>query len=137
MWEFLRPAIEASLPPLAYPANDQEMNRLLANLLAGHMECWLGVKYGENAREVVVYGVVVTEVQRDTGTAANWLWIYALYGWRGIPPALAKAGYERLKADARNRECRGIAAVTNVQQVIGVVRQLGGDASHTLVRLEV
>jgi len=137
MWEFLRPAIEVSLPPLAYPASDIEMTRLLANLLAGRMECWLGVKYGANAREVVVYGVMVTEVKEDTGTSARCLWLYAIYGWRGVPPALVKTGFERLKTYARQRECKAIAGVTNVDQVIGITRQLGGDVTYTILRLEV
>jgi len=136
LWEWLRPAIEASMPPLADRQADDAMGNVLERLLKGEFQCWIGIERVQGPVPVV-YGLVVTGVFEEFGTRTKSLWIWALYGHRGVPAGLAAAGIDRLRAYAREHGYKWIAAVTSVGRVIEIVQQLGGDVSHSLIRIEV
>ena len=125
------------MPPLAVDEAEGAMANMLEGLLAGKTQCWLGIEKVPNTAVPIVHALAVTDVVAEFGTGTKSLWISALYAYRGLPPPLTLVGFERLKAYAREQGCRYMAATTNSQRVIEIAQELGGNATNTLVRLEV
>jgi len=105
-------------------------------LVKSELQCWLGIERVEGPVPVV-YGLVVTGAYEEFGSRTKSLWLWAVYGHRGVPAGLAAVAIDRLRAYARERGLKFIVGITNVERVVEIAQQLGGNVAHTLVHLEV
>lgn len=128
-WATLKPAIEEALPP-GVVRTPGLMNRVLAELLSGAMQCWL-IYEGDPVR---VLGVCTTKILNEDLLGVKSLLIYSLYGWE--PLETFEDDYRRLAEWAKVQGCRSIVAYTANPAVLSMVRRLGGNTDFTYVSFD-
>jgi len=124
-WDIISYGLERSLPPVANGV--ERMNNILASLLAGSMECWLGSEGDQIA------GMMVTAVAEDVCSGTRDLMIYALYGYDKLPGELWVEGYSLVSRYAKSKNCGRITAYTNVPSLVEVAKKFGGDTQYTYI----
>lgn len=130
MWDVLSYGIEQSLPPIAEGAPDR-LNRLLAALLGGKMQCWVtSRRAGET---VQLEAVITTQVVEDEGSGVRSLLVYSLYGFR--PLTTWREGVEALSAWAHARGCSRLLAYSNNEKVLEAVAKFGGASAYKLITI--
>jgi hypothetical protein len=125
LWDYIRLALEKSIPPSA-DRRAYDSNQVLSALLSGKAQCW--IVYEKTADVRKFEGVVITEIIRDDIMDSRSLLIYSLYGedisnrsWREGLVALAKWGVKN--------KCKFIVGYTNNKLIVNKVLQFGGNIS--------
>ena len=129
-WKDIKDTLSYNLIPTA-ELTEEGMTNILNNLMLGGMQAWVAIE-GESIK-----ALVVTQVVNEIGTGTNNLLIYSLYGYSFIDPKTWQEGIETLRAFARGKDCVNIIGYTKVGRIVDIVKQLGGDTSMTLIKLEV
>lgn len=133
-WDTISPTIEVALPPITdhhVGYGIDRMNKVLESILCGRLEVYLFVN------EEKVVGVVSTSELNTVDDTEKQLLIYSLYGHKGLGIEDLKEGFELLRELAKGKACSHITAYTAVEGLKRYVMKLGGDASHTFLKLEV
>jgi hypothetical protein len=129
-WEDIKNVVAASIPTFADSSQDG-MNQVLANLLDGHAQAWVGLD-GQ-----VVVALAITLIQIDTITGVRNLLIYALAGYGNIRKEIWEEGFKALKVFASANDCRKILAFSSIPRIIEVATTLGGNCDVRVLEWEV
>jgi len=129
-WDNVAPIIEQALPLMTAKTIDGMANVLRAILLE-HAHLWVYEKDDKS------YFMTLTTYLVDPITGQVSLTIYALTSLRTITPEIWTDAYDTLKGFARSNNCDRIIAFTNNKQIIDYINKNGGNATETLIELEV
>jgi hypothetical protein len=138
-WPSIRDTLQAAVPPLA-KADKEHMNFLLEKLLrSDEMFAWiLCENQGEGEdTQTKIYAMLITVIDRDLGTGARSLLIYALYSYIFVKEHLWVQAINTLKHHAREMGCFQITAFTKVPRVVTIAQDLGFTTGMQLLTLEV
>lgn len=124
-WDIISYGLERSLPPLANGI--ERMNNVLASLLTGSMDCWIGSEGNK------IVGMMITAISEDECSGTRDLMIYAMYGYDRLPGELWVKGYSLLSRYAKSRNCGRITAYTNVPSIAKIARTFGADTGYTFI----
>jgi hypothetical protein len=124
-WDIISYGLDRSLPPVAN--GTERMNNILASLLAGSMDCWIGSE-GDK-----IVGMMITAVSEDVCSGTRDLIIYALYGYNRLPGELWVKGYSLLSRYAKSKNCGRITAYTNVSSLIEISKRFGASTEYTYI----
>jgi len=130
-WDDIKDTLIQALPPTAMPDEDAMLS-VLQMILEDKMQAWVIVD-----KTASLNAVIITSIVEDIGTMQKNLLIYSLYGYRFISVDLWQDGLNTMRRFAASMGCKAILGYTEVPRIIDVVKQLGGSAKTTLVRLEV
>ncbi len=128
-WDIVSQAVRSAFPD---GISDHDMNKVLALILSGDMQCW--VITGNNHDDI--YGLAITNIGEYLGTGKV-LVIMSVYGYKPIPFKLWEESFRSLGKWAKSMDCDGIVAQTKNPAIIKLVRRLGGDISSVLVKLPI
>lgn len=132
-WELIREALLESLPPYV-PKWDTELNAILASILSGKMQVWVICR---SATGNPVRGLIVTLVETDECSGAKDLLVYALYSWRWLSREEYADAIRTLTGFGAACGCNTLCACTQNENLIGILQELGCDASYTLLSKEI
>lgn len=129
-WDILKPAIEASLPPVVGETPDK-MNRVLAALIDGSLHCWISSRIKNEER--ILEGMVVTKLLYDDVSDTRNLLIYCLYGLGVASDGAWRSGFITLAKWAKSRGCSRIVAYSDVPGILDIVNRLGGETKYRYI----
>jgi len=133
-WPQLKSAILTSLPS-HINGTDDAINNLLFALLDDTLHCWILVEYEE--KDAKIRAVVTTTITVDIPSGIKNLLIYSLTAFEPLTQEILVDGYNSLKEFAKSKNCYKITAFTDIPRIIEMVKSVGGDASQTMIELEV
>ena len=129
-WDIIRYAIEESLPPTVDESPDK-MNRILAALIGGSLQCW--ASYEKNGDSRRFEGLVVTEILFDDASNTRNLLIYCLYGYDAVSKESWRKGFEALAKWAVSKGCSRVIGYSDVPHILKIVERLGGEAKYRFI----
>lgn len=129
-WNVIKYALKNSMPPQA-EFSDEAANNILKALISGDMQCWTIASDNE------VLGITITTITDDRCSGERNLLIYSVFGFKKIPDRVWRDGLDSLKKYAAGMKAKYIVALTVVDRVKEIVRNLGGNADWTFLKLEV
>ena len=132
-WEQLEFAIAESLPPTVGESHDK-MNNILMALLESRMQAWASYSLKESSAKVS--GFVITQVMDDTASKTRSLLIYCLYGYEEVDKKEWMEGLQALRKYKDSVGCRRIIAYSNIDNIISLVKRLGGNTDYTFLYFE-
>jgi len=122
-WDFIKIAIEKSLPIIASSLSDH-MEYVYSNLLLGTMQCW--VSYKDVEREDTISCVGTTTFIYDLCTNGKMLLGYSIYSLgSGVTDKELEEGYPVLLKFAKDNKCERFCAYTDVMRVAEMAKLLG------------
>lgn len=133
-WPLLKDALLKSLPAYTNGSADA-VNNLLFALLDGTLQCWILVEYDE--KEPVIRAVLTTTMIVDIPSGTKNLMIYSLTAFEVLSQEVLTDGYSALREFAKSNGCYKITAFTDIPRIIEMVKSVGGEASQTMIELEV
>ena len=125
LWDIIKYAIEQSLPPNVVDSPDK-INKILSACLSGKIQVWASYERGESNK---FEGIMLTKFLYDDVTEQKNLLIYSVYGYSEISQDSWINGLKALTKFAISRNCSMIVAYSNVEKIIQVVNNLGGDSN--------
>jgi len=125
-WDFIKPAIDNSLPLLADDESPDRMNNILESLLLNQMHCW--VSY--NGKKI--NGVVTTKIAFDDATKTNSLLLYSAYSFGDTNKSDWIGGFETLSKFAKSIKCSKLIAYTDNEDIVRLFERLGGQSTTFL-----
>lgn len=131
-WEGIRLSIERSLPPAV---KVPERDRLVGMAVHGDLHVWLsfGQYEGKAKPSLVGTTLFVDDAISDTTN----LMIYTMYSFMPRGQELWQEDYKQLAEFAAAQGCYKVVGYTNVPEVLGIVKSLGGKADFMFIELEV
>lgn len=123
VWEDIKEALEAALPPITGKQGTR-MSNLLTSILLGDLTVWICVEEG------VIHGMVITTFTCDIYSGTRTLLIYAIYGYGTARSETWKDGMRTFLKFAKANNCQTIGAYTNENNVIEIARSLGGNVEN-------
>lgn len=112
------PAIKHGIAVAAkYAGTDVQRvsNDMLAQLLSGKGQCWIGIDDRDEGMKFSCFGL--TSIVRDSGFAAPYLFLHTLYAYRTIPETILRNIVPTLEAFARANDCTSLITFTNIDRV--------------------
>ncbi len=107
-WEALKHSVT-----IAYHLSEQlrqpVYNEVLARLLSGKAQAWLGFEDRDGERHI--YGCGLTTIE-TTGLGETYLYLHTLYAFRPIPSSVLEEMIPRLEEFARNAGCTKMVTFT-------------------------
>jgi len=131
-WDMIKPAIK---DVVGASNGSVDMNQVLMSMLDGRMQCWLSCRKEKD--QLVIEGLITTEVLEDSHGNIRSLLIYSMYGYRMDRRSSWEGAFETLVRFAKGHECERIVTYTNVRSLISLMEQLGGDASKRFVSIPI
>lgn len=133
-WNIIKYSIEQSLPPVV-GEHPNKMNNILISAMEGSIDVWASYNRGEGTNKFE--GIVLTEVLYDRPSRTRNLLIYCLYGYESVDKESWQDGLTTLTKYADGKKCSQIIAYTDVQMIVDIVNQLGGEAKYTFISFDV
>lgn len=125
-WDVIKYALESS-PPLPNKTNrDDWINRILSSCLSGKLDVWVSYTKGDRNK---VEGIVMTSIAIDNLMYAKELLIYYIYSYDTVDRASWMDGLITITKYAINKGCDRIVAYSDNDNVIGIVKKLGGSTN--------
>ena len=128
-------SIESSLPPKDFGSPNRMLN-ILTSLMLGDMQCWFIMSSPEITGENIV-AILTTVVQGGGPTEIKNLEIYTLFARRELTKSLLSSAYDTLRKFAKSKDCYRIIAYSDVDRIVSIVNELGGEAKYKFITLEV
>jgi hypothetical protein len=126
-WNVIKYSLEQSLPPIAGDSPER-MNRILASCLSGTSDVW--VSYERTDDNVKFNGIAVTRILFDDVSYTRSLLIYSLFGYGKFETREWLLGLKSLADYAKSKRCSQIVAYTDNQQIVSLVKRLGGESRY-------
>lgn len=133
-WPVIKEALIKSIPSIIEKNNDS-INRLLFALLDGTLHCWLSVEHKDG--EPKIGAILTTTIVVDIPSGSKNLLIYSISAYEPLSQELISEGYKSLQEFAKSMKCFKIIAFTDIPRVIEMAKSIGGEATQTLIELEV
>jgi len=126
------------LPPTV-SGTDKCIASIAQSLAVGKMRCWC---FGQerDGQEAQLRMVILTRVNYNDIAEEPYLEIFSLWSMNNmdkIPQSMYVDAHRAINGYAHGLGIKFIIAHTQVSAVVEMVRSLGGEASYTLIRLEV
>ena len=128
-------SIVKSMPPADFGSPNRMLN-ILTSLMSSNMQCWFVMSSPEITGENIV-AIVTTVVQGGGPTEIKNLEVYTLYARRELTKSLLVDAYGTLKKYAKSRDCYRIIAYSDVDRIINIAEELGGEAKYKFITMEV
>lgn len=133
LWPIIKYAIEQSVPPIS-GEHPEKMNRILSSALCGKIDVWASYVKGEvNKFEAIV----VTEVLYDDASGIKNLLLYSVYGYEKVSKSSWIDGLMTLAKYGKSLRCTNLVAYSSEQDIIDLVKRLGGDTSFTFLSFKI
>jgi hypothetical protein len=126
----MKSAFRIALPPNV-KVDEEKLTNVLEAIINGEMQVWGCGKDEE------LFSVLATAIAVDQFSGERNLLIYIMYGYKLMTQDLWQDGLATLRDFAKAKGCTYIIGYTCVPRILEVVKELGGDTSNVLVRLEV
>lgn len=133
-WDQLGPSIEAALPPNV-SADKESLNRILAAILSGRLDCWVNAREGEEG--LILNAVAVTTFNVEPFSLTRELVVYAVYALSGIGLKDWKEGYEVLRKYAMSKGCLRLTAYTSNPKLVELANKFNADTQQTYIQFPV
>lgn len=132
LWHVIKPAIEASLPPIASDPEGR-MNNVLSAMLVGGIDCW--VSYRKLSEGIEVNAIVTTTIVVDNISGTRSLLIYSIYSPDGVELGQDgwAEGYDALSKYARAVNCSNLSAYSPLDYICEIAESLGGNADFRYI----
>ena len=134
-WDMIGDSIEKSMPPMDFHSPPRMLN-ILTMLMLGDMQCWFIMSAPEITGENIV-AIATTVVQGGGPTGIKTLEVYTLFARRELTKSMLSDAYNTLKKFAKSRDCYRIIAYSEIDRIISIVEELGGEAKYKFITLEV
>ena len=134
-WDMIGDSIVKSMPPADFGSPNRMFN-ILTSLMLGNMQCWFVMSSPEITGENIV-AIVTTVVQGGGPTEIKNLEVYTLFARRELTKSLLSDAFKTLKKFAKSRDCYRIIAYSDVDKIINIAEELGGEAKYRFITLEV
>ncbi len=126
-WNVIKHSLEQSLPPISTDSPER-MNRILASCLSGNSDVW--VSYDRQGDNLKFYGIAITRILFDDVSYTRSLLIYSLFGYGQFETKEWLLGLKSLADYAKSKRCSQIVAYTDNEQIVSLVKRLGGEARY-------
>ena len=133
LWPIIKYAIEQSVPP-ATGEHPEKMNRILSSALCGKIDIWAAYTKGETNK---FEAIVVTELLYDEPSGIKNLLLYSLYGYDKVSKSSWIDGLVTLAKYGKSLRCTNLVAYSSEQDIIELVKRLGGDTSFTFLSFRI
>ena len=131
-WDTIWYAIRTTEIQEANASDEKEIeNVVLESIVKGELEVYYAIRRGE------LIGILALKEDYEYITMTKNLLIFSLFGVRAITMENWILGITALRKIAKAKMCSNIVAQTSNKKIIEVTKALGGDASWTLIKLEV
>lgn len=135
-WSFIRPAIESALPPIGVQQDaDARMSKVLESILSGRLVVHIFFKLIDE--RPTISGVLTTGIMSTIDGSGDELLIYSIFGSDKISRHDIMEAFDLIKKYAKSVGCSVIIAYTNKDSLKSFVKFKGGEASYTVLRMEV
>jgi len=125
-WDFIKPAIDGSLPMIADDESPDRMNNILESLLLDQTQCWISSNKGK------VNAVVTTKIAFDDTTKTSSLLLYSVYSFGETVRKDWIEAFGTLSKFAESKECSRLIAYTDNEDLIRLSERLGGQSTTFL-----
>jgi hypothetical protein len=129
-WPTIAQSIAQFLPPTVL-GSEKQIDYIFNALMLDKMHLWMYIKDNEN------YAVIITKYTGEIGIEVNNLLIYAFIRFKELTDDIIADGFKTLKDFAKSHECAKIIAYTNIDSVVDMFKNLGGQADYVLLTMEV
>ena len=119
-WDFIKPAIENSLPLLAENKNTDRMNNVLECLLLDKLQCWVTFDKDNNIK-----AVTTTRICFDDISMTYDLLMFSTYTFSDMSRRDWLTGLKTLNKFAKSRNCSRIVAYTDNNDMVRLSERLG------------
>ena len=135
-WAPIREGIIRGMP--SFRVTEEGISSIQNQLLVEEMGCWMYVRgfSTDNGIPDIVEAILTTKVISEIATGDISLCIYSLYSKEAIRLEDYKDGFTVLRNYALSKGCKHIVAYTDNERVKQVFRQLGGDASWSILNFQ-
>jgi hypothetical protein len=132
-WDMIRFAIAETFLPRNSCTNEH-LRVILANLLSGKQQCWMGFKMVEGERKFV--GFIITKVCTEQFLNERVVSIDHIYAFTGVTDEIWNTSVKVLQEYATKNQCMAIVGLTENERFVEKLRLKGIPARH-YVYLEV
>ncbi len=134
-WDFFKPAMEATLPPIA-GETEYKMSNILEAFLVEALIMWISVKSRDEADAnmgVEVTGFLATQVISDEMTKTKALLMYTIYTTEHFTMKEYEEGFIALSKFGKSKGCDRLTGYTQSEAIIKRAQQFGGDTSYHFI----
>lgn len=121
-WDMLRYAIAETFMPRNSCTNEH-LQAILANLLSGKMQCWMGFKEVEGERKFI--GFIVTRLSEDPAIKERTLFIENIYAFQAVPEELLFSAQAILEKFAIKNNCKSLVGLTESERIVTLAKRNG------------
>ena len=130
-WDMLRFAIAETFMPRNSCTNEH-LQAILASLLAGKTQCWMGFKMVEGERKFI--GFVVTRIGEDPAIKEKTLFVDSIYAFQTVPEELLFTCQGILEKFAKKNNCKSMAALTEADRIAKLAQRNGYSQRYYLFK---
>ena len=121
-WDMLRYAIAETFMPRNSCTNEH-LQYILASLLAGKTQCWMGFKDVEGERKFI--GFIVTRIGSDPAIGEKTLFVDIIYAFQTVPEEIMFSAQVTLEKFAKNNDCKSMVAMTEADRIATLAKRNG------------
>ena len=135
-WSPIKEGIIKGMP--SFRVSQEGMLSIQQQLLIDDMQCWMYVDRidKDTGRPSLIEAILTTKVIKEIATGDLSLCIYSLFSKDKLSIEDYKSGLFAVTNFAKARGCKHIVAYTNVEYIKDIFKQLGGDASWSILNFQ-
>jgi hypothetical protein len=133
-WPALEEAIEQTIPRHPSVSMLERNNKILAEMLNGDIEAWLGIEEEDGGRKLT--GTLFTRLERDRILLTRNLLIYSAYAPRNLGKKLLLEYLAVLEKYGRSRNCDLITCFTNNPQFVQIMKARNANIQFRYITLQ-
>jgi hypothetical protein len=123
VWAYVKYGL-VDMRPLLASTDPDYVNSVLAGIISGRMQLWVG--YTMEEENALFVGFIISYVdQAPSRSGVRFLYIYALYGFNGLAMEHIRKGQEALEGYARLTGCKSIRAEADIGTTDEWIQALG------------
>lgn len=121
-WDMIRFAIAETFMPRG-SCTSEHLRWMLANLLSGRSQCWMGFKLDDGERKFI--GFLITRITVEQAIGERVLSLDHIYAYQGVPTELFASGLTVIEEYARKNNCKSLIGLTENERIIGLSQRAG------------